>query len=83
LFRKKILHLSSQNWKGVNCLAAVGEAGGEILFRLYFLNSVRIVIPVVEDKGPLVAAGVSGALQQGFGGVLFYYVVGLVVPRFV
>jgi hypothetical protein len=33
-------------------LPAVGEVGGEILFRLRVLSSVWILVPAAEAKGP-------------------------------
>jgi hypothetical protein len=83
LIRKKTRHLNTQSWKFVFRLPAIGEVCGEILFRLRVLNSVWILALAFEIKDRLVATGVSGALQQGFCGVSFYYVVGLVLPHFV
>jgi hypothetical protein len=41
-----------KHFKRVFRLPAVGEVGGEILFRLRVLNCVWILFPAVEDKGP-------------------------------
>jgi hypothetical protein len=59
----------------------VGEVGGGILFRLLILNSVWIIILAVEGEGP----PLYNASQERYNkvvGVLYYYVVGLVLPHF-
>jgi hypothetical protein len=47
------------------------------MFRLRVLNSHWIFVPALRSRDRLVATGVYGALQQGFGGVLHYYLFGL------
>jgi hypothetical protein len=45
-------------------LPAVGEVGGEILFRLRILHSIWILIPAVEGKGPPCCNGYVGSFAK-------------------
>jgi hypothetical protein len=51
-------------------LQGAQEIGGEILFRLCIVNSVWILVLATEGEQPFVAIRVSGALQEGFAGIL-------------
>jgi hypothetical protein len=63
---------SSESWRLVFRLPAVGEVGREILFRLRVLNSVSILVPAVEDMGPPSCNGCVGSIAtRGFLGVYF------------
>lgn len=64
-------------------MPAVSEVGGEVLFRLCVLNFVWILIPTVEAKGQCCGNGCWEHCNKGFSEVLFYCVLGLVLPHFV
>jgi hypothetical protein len=67
-----------QSWKSVFGLTAVGEMGGEILFRLSVLSSVWILVPAVEGEGPTCCNGCVGSVVTTIL-VGFYFIVWLVL----
>jgi hypothetical protein len=70
---KNTLRQIRECWKFVFHLPRVGEVGGEILFGLRVLNSVWILLPAVEGKGPLCFNGCVGTVATR--GLLGYHFV--------
>jgi hypothetical protein len=77
-----MLRLSIEGWDLIFRLPAVSKVGGGILFRLLILNSVWILVLVVEDKGPPHCDACVRSVATSFARGLSYYVVGLVLPHF-
>jgi hypothetical protein len=72
-----------QSWTFVFHLVSAGEIDGDILFRLRVLSSFRILLMATEGEEPTLQWVFRERCNNDFGGILFYCVVGLVLPHFV
>jgi hypothetical protein len=82
LFGMKTLCLGNEGWKLVLRLPVVSKVCGGILFRLLILNSVWILVLAFEGKGLPLCDVCGRSVPTNFSGVLYYYVVGLVLSHF-